>query len=169
MWCQIHLTSLKVFILGPLGPWVLVPARYTFMLMMPSSNHLALHSTLSHPASNSVSLPSRSLLTAKLPMFDYCDMIFKIASNFTLTGLDSIHHLIIHFSSDVPFSTHHYDLYKAIGLIASWAKGIQMDFCLFFRCFTSYPRGFFSRKVTVKRFQVIYCVLLNVPICGDWW
>lgn len=62
-------------------------------------------------------------------MFDYCDMIFKIASNFTLTVLDSIHHLIIHFTSDVLFSTHHYDLFMGITLLASWAKGIQMDFC----------------------------------------
>lgn len=81
-------------------------------------------------------------------------MIFKIASNFTLTGLDFIHHLIIHFTSDVPFSTHYYDLYKAITLLASWAKGIQMDFCL---------------QVTGEFFQVIYCDLLNGSISGDWW
>lgn len=55
-------------------------------------------------------------------------MIFKIASKFTLTGLYSIHHLIIHFASDVPFSTHHDDLYKALTLLDSWPKGIQMDF-----------------------------------------
>lgn len=102
-------------------------------------------------------------------MFDYCDMIFKIASKFTLTGLDSIHHLIIHFASVVPFSTHHYNLYKAITLLASWARGIQMDFCQIFRCFTSYPRGFFSSKVSGESFQVIYCDLLNFPISGDWW
>ena len=49
-----------------------------------------------------------------LLMFDYGDVIYKMASKCVL-WLDVLHHSGIHFASGAPFSNHHYDLHKLKG------------------------------------------------------
>lgn len=49
-----------------------------------------------------------------LPLFDYGDIIYKMASKGSLSKLDTLHHSAIHFATCAPFTTHHCDLYKLV-------------------------------------------------------
>ena len=46
-----------------------------------------------------------------LPILDFGDVIYKIASNDLLNKLDAVHHSVICFITKAPNTTHHCDLY----------------------------------------------------------
>ena len=50
-----------------------------------------------------------------LPILDFCDVIYKIASNTLLNKLDAVYHSAIRFVTKAPYSTHHCDLYALVG------------------------------------------------------
>ena len=56
-------------------------------------------------------LPKGTLVTLTiLPILDFSDVIYKIASNTLLNKLDAVHHSAIHFVTKAPCTTHHFDL-----------------------------------------------------------
>ncbi|CDQ99404.1 unnamed protein product [Oncorhynchus mykiss] len=50
-----------------------------------------------------------------LPILDFGDVIYKIASNTRLNKLDAVYHSAIHFVTKAPYTTHHCDLYALDG------------------------------------------------------
>ena len=42
-----------------------------------------------------------------LPILDFCDVIYKIASNTRLNKLDAVYHSAIRFVTKAPYITHH--------------------------------------------------------------
>ncbi|CDQ77551.1 unnamed protein product [Oncorhynchus mykiss] len=50
-----------------------------------------------------------------LPILDFGDVIYKIASNTLLGKLDAVYHSAIHFVTKAPYTTDHYDLYALVG------------------------------------------------------
>ena len=50
-----------------------------------------------------------------LPILDFGDVIYKIASNTLLSKLDAVYHSAIHFVTKAPYTTHHCDLYALVG------------------------------------------------------
>ena len=49
-----------------------------------------------------------------LPMLDFGDVIYKIASNTLLNKLDAVYHSAIRFVTKAPYTTHHCDLYALV-------------------------------------------------------
>ena len=49
-----------------------------------------------------------------LPILDFGDVIYKIASNTLLSKLDAVYHSAIHFVTKAPYTTHHCDLYALV-------------------------------------------------------
>ena len=49
-----------------------------------------------------------------LPIFDYGDSIYRMASHSTLSILDPLHHSAIRFATGAPFTTHHCNLYNLV-------------------------------------------------------
>ncbi|KAM9490028.1 uncharacterized protein ACWYII_002848 isoform 7-T7 [Salvelinus alpinus] len=50
-----------------------------------------------------------------LPILDFGDVIYKIASNTLLSKLDAVYHSAIRFVTKAPYATHHCDLYALVG------------------------------------------------------
>uniref|UniRef100_A0A8K9XME0 Reverse transcriptase domain-containing protein n=1 Tax=Oncorhynchus mykiss TaxID=8022 RepID=A0A8K9XME0_ONCMY len=50
-----------------------------------------------------------------LPILDFGDVIYKIASNTLLNKLDAVYHSAIRFVTKAPYTTHHCDLYALVG------------------------------------------------------
>ena len=50
-----------------------------------------------------------------LPILDFGDVIYKIASNTLLSKLDAVNHSAIRFVTKVPYTNHHCDLYALVG------------------------------------------------------
>ena len=50
-----------------------------------------------------------------LPILDFSDVIYKIASNTLLNKLDAVYHSAIRFVTKAPYTTHHCDLYALVG------------------------------------------------------
>jgi hypothetical protein len=50
-----------------------------------------------------------------LPILNFCDVIYKIASNTLLRKLDVVYHSAICFVTKAPYTTHHCDLYALEG------------------------------------------------------
>uniref|UniRef100_A0A8K9VAJ4 Reverse transcriptase domain-containing protein n=1 Tax=Oncorhynchus mykiss TaxID=8022 RepID=A0A8K9VAJ4_ONCMY len=50
-----------------------------------------------------------------LPILDFGDVIYKIASNTLLNKLDAVYHSAICFVTKAPYTTHHCDLYALVG------------------------------------------------------
>ena len=50
-----------------------------------------------------------------LPILDFGDVIYKIASNTLLSKLDAVYHSAICFVTKAPYITHHCDLYVLVG------------------------------------------------------
>uniref|UniRef100_A0A8K9V2K0 Reverse transcriptase domain-containing protein n=1 Tax=Oncorhynchus mykiss TaxID=8022 RepID=A0A8K9V2K0_ONCMY len=50
-----------------------------------------------------------------LPILDFGDVIYKIASNTLLNKLDAVYHNAIRFVTKAPYTTHHCDLYALVG------------------------------------------------------
>ena len=50
-----------------------------------------------------------------LPILDFSDVIYKIASYFLLRKLDVVYHSAICFATKAPYTTHHCDLYALVG------------------------------------------------------
>uniref|UniRef100_A0A674E5U0 Reverse transcriptase domain-containing protein n=1 Tax=Salmo trutta TaxID=8032 RepID=A0A674E5U0_SALTR len=50
-----------------------------------------------------------------LPILDFGDVIYKIASNALLNKLDAVYHSAIRFVTKAPYTTHHCDLYALVG------------------------------------------------------
>uniref|UniRef100_A0A8C7DT40 Reverse transcriptase domain-containing protein n=1 Tax=Oncorhynchus kisutch TaxID=8019 RepID=A0A8C7DT40_ONCKI len=50
-----------------------------------------------------------------LPILDFGDVIYKIASNTLLNKLDAVYHSAIRFITKAPYTTHHCDLYALVG------------------------------------------------------
>ena len=59
-------------------------------------------------------LPNIIKLTI-LPILDFCDVIYKIASNTLLSKLDAVYQRAIRFVTKAPYTTHHCDLYSLVG------------------------------------------------------
>jgi hypothetical protein len=49
-----------------------------------------------------------------LPILDFGDVIYKIASNTLLSKLDAVYHSAIRFVTKAPYTTHHCDLYALV-------------------------------------------------------
>jgi hypothetical protein len=50
-----------------------------------------------------------------LPILDFGDVIYKMASNTLLSKLDAVYHSAIRFVTKAPYTTHHCDLYALVG------------------------------------------------------
>uniref|UniRef100_A0A8C7JFN7 Reverse transcriptase domain-containing protein n=1 Tax=Oncorhynchus kisutch TaxID=8019 RepID=A0A8C7JFN7_ONCKI len=50
-----------------------------------------------------------------LPILDFGDVIYKIASNTLLSKLDAVYHSAIRFVTKAPYTTHHCELYALVG------------------------------------------------------
>jgi hypothetical protein len=50
-----------------------------------------------------------------LPILDFGDVIYKIASNTLLSKLYAVYHSAIHFVTKAPYTTHHCNLYALVG------------------------------------------------------
>jgi hypothetical protein len=50
-----------------------------------------------------------------LPILDFGDVIYKIASNTLLSKLDAVYHSAIRFVTKAPYTTHHCDLCALVG------------------------------------------------------
>ena len=50
-----------------------------------------------------------------LPILDFGDDIYKIASNTLFSKLDAVYHSAIRFVTKAPYTTHHCNLYALIG------------------------------------------------------
>uniref|UniRef100_A0A8L0DUW8 Reverse transcriptase domain-containing protein n=1 Tax=Oncorhynchus mykiss TaxID=8022 RepID=A0A8L0DUW8_ONCMY len=50
-----------------------------------------------------------------LPILDFGDVIYKIASNTLLNKLDAVYHSAMRFVSKAPYTTHHCNLYVLVG------------------------------------------------------
>jgi hypothetical protein len=50
-----------------------------------------------------------------LPILDFGDVIYKLASNTLLSKLDAVYHSAIRFVSKAPYNTDHCDLYALVG------------------------------------------------------
>ena len=50
-----------------------------------------------------------------LPILDFSDVIYKIASNTLLSKLDVVYHSAIRYVIKAPYTTHHCDLYALVG------------------------------------------------------
>ena len=50
-----------------------------------------------------------------LPILDFSDVLYKIASNTLLSKLDAVYHSAIRFVTKAPYTTHHCDLYALVG------------------------------------------------------
>ena len=50
-----------------------------------------------------------------LPILDFGDVIYKIASNTLLSKLNAVYHSAICFFTKAPYTTHHCDLYALVG------------------------------------------------------
>ena len=50
-----------------------------------------------------------------LPILDFGDVIYKIASNILHNKLDAVYHSAIRFVTKAPYTTHHCDLYALVG------------------------------------------------------
>uniref|UniRef100_A0A8K9WVF6 Reverse transcriptase domain-containing protein n=1 Tax=Oncorhynchus mykiss TaxID=8022 RepID=A0A8K9WVF6_ONCMY len=50
-----------------------------------------------------------------LPILDFDDVIYKIASNTLLNKLNAVYHSAIRFVTKAPYTTHHCDLYALVG------------------------------------------------------
>ena len=50
-----------------------------------------------------------------LPILDFGDVIYKIASNTLLNKLDAVYHSAIRFVTKAPYTSHHCDLYVLVG------------------------------------------------------
>ena len=50
-----------------------------------------------------------------LPILDFGDVIYKIASNTLLRLRPICYHSVIHFVTKAPYTTHHCDLYALVG------------------------------------------------------
>jgi hypothetical protein len=50
-----------------------------------------------------------------LPILDFGDVIYKIASNTLLNKLDAVYHSAIHLVTKAPYTTHQCDLYALVG------------------------------------------------------
>ena len=48
-----------------------------------------------------------------LPILDFSNVIYKIASNTLLSKLDAVYHCAIYFVTKSPYTTHHCDLVAA--------------------------------------------------------
>ncbi|CDQ99649.1 unnamed protein product [Oncorhynchus mykiss] len=55
-----------------------------------------------------------------LPILDFGDVIYKIASNTLLNKMDAVHHSAIRFVTKAPYTTHHCDLYARWLALASY-------------------------------------------------
>ncbi|WP_353763794.1 hypothetical protein, partial [Shigella sonnei] len=50
-----------------------------------------------------------------LPILDFGDVIYKMASNTLLSKLDAVYHSAIRFVTKAPYTTHHCNLYALVG------------------------------------------------------
>ena len=57
-----------------------------------------------------------------LPILDFGDVIYKIASNTLLNKLDAVYHSAIHLVTKAPYITHHCDLYALVGWLSLYTR-----------------------------------------------
>jgi hypothetical protein len=58
---------------------------------------------------------------AILPILDFGDIIYKIASNTLVNKLDAVYHSAIRFVTKAPYTKRHCDLYSLVGWPASYS------------------------------------------------
>jgi hypothetical protein len=67
-----------------------------------------LRKTVRYSVKKSVLLAKHTLIKLIiLPILDFGDVIYKIASNTLLSKLDVVYHSAIHFVTKAPYTTHH--------------------------------------------------------------
>ncbi|CDQ77022.1 unnamed protein product [Oncorhynchus mykiss] len=90
------------------------PSRLTLSISNPklnleSASYFANKASFTHAAKHTV------VKLTILPILDFGDVIYKIASNTLLSKLDAVYHSAIHFVTKAPYTTHHCDLYALVG------------------------------------------------------
>ena len=60
-------------------------------------------------------LPTTLVKLTILPILDFGDVIYKIASNTLLNKLDAVYYSAIRFVTKTQYTTHHCDLYALVG------------------------------------------------------
>ena len=68
-----------------------------------------------------------------LPIFDYGDTIYRMASHSTLSKLDPLHHSAICFATGAPFTTHHCDLYNLVDWTSLHTRRLHHWFLLIYK------------------------------------
>jgi hypothetical protein len=77
--------------------------------------HLELASYFTNKASFTDAAKHTLVKQTFLPILDFGDVIYKIASNTLLSKLDAVHHIAIRFVTTAQYTTHHCDLYAFVG------------------------------------------------------
>ena len=70
-------------------------------------------------------LPNTLVKLTILPILDFGDVIYKIASNTLLNKLDAVYHSAIRFVTKAPYTTHHCDLYARSSWLALASYSLQ--------------------------------------------
>ena len=70
---------------------------------------------ISNPKLNLESAKHTLVKLTILPILDFGNVIYKLASNTILNKLDAVYHSAIRFVTKAPYTTHHCDLYALAG------------------------------------------------------
>jgi hypothetical protein len=103
-----------------LGFWLgckLYPSRtllpefwiYNPKLNLELASHFANKASFTHVAKHTL------VKLTMLPILDFSDVIYKIASNTLLSKRNAVYHSAIRFVTKAPYTTHHCDLYAPVG------------------------------------------------------
>ena len=90
------------------------PSRPTLSISKPKLN-LESASYFTNKASFTRTAKHTLVKLTILPILDFGDVIYKIASNTLLSKLDVVYHSAIRFVTKVRYTTHHCDLYALVG------------------------------------------------------
>jgi hypothetical protein len=84
-----------------------------------------------------------------LPIIDYGDIIYRIASNSLLSKLDVVYHTAIRFVTNAPYNTHHCNLYSLIGWSSLQTRRKKHWYYFIYKCLLcktpTYLRSLISR------------------------
>lgn len=69
-----------------------------------------------------------------LPIIDFGDVIYRIASNSLLRKLDVVYHTAIRFVTNAPYNTHHCNLYSLIGWPSLQTRRQKHWYHLIYKC-----------------------------------
>jgi hypothetical protein len=84
-----------------------------------------------------------------LPILDFGDVIYKIASNTLLCKLDAVYHSAICFVNKAPYTTHHCDLYALVSLSSCHVRRQTHWLRVIYKYFLSKAPPYLSSLVTI--------------------